>query len=111
MTTESIAAEQDDVDREHDCAGADSERTAAGHRIVEPECFPNVVAQDQNENEREIQKIAVDVLHDERERALAEIRFARLTDSARGRVRPECFVICAAIIITGESKSARRPQN
>src|SRR2546430_11807031 len=105
MTTKSVTAEQDDVNREHDCADADAES------IIKPEPFPNVVTQNQNENEREIQKIAVHVLHDERERALAEIRFARLTDSARGRVRPECFVIRAAIVITGQAESARRPQN
>ena len=79
--------------------------------MVEPERFPNVVTENQDENEREIQEIAMHVLHDERERALAEIRFARLTDSARGRVRPECFVIRAAIVITGQAESARRPQN
>src|SRR5438128_10811648 len=111
MATESVTAEQDNINRKHDGADADAERTAAGHRIVEPERFPNVVTQNQNENEREIQKIAVHVLHDERERALAEIRFARLADSARGRVRPECFVIRAAIVITVQAESARRPQN
>ena len=105
MTTKCIPAEKNDVNREHDCAHADPES------MVEPERFPNVVAQDQNENEREIQEIAMHVLHDERERALAEIRFARLTDSAGGRVRPESFVIRAAIVITGQPKSARRPQN
>ena len=99
------------VDREDNCADADSERTAAGHRMVKPERFPNVVAQNQNENEREIQKIAVYVLHDERERAFAQIRFTRLAHRARGRVRPECFVIRAAIIVTGQPESARRPKN
>src|SRR5437764_11177660 len=109
VTTKSVTAEQDDVNREHDCADADSERTAAGHRLVEPERFPNVVAQDQNENEREIQKIAVHVLHDERERAFAKIRFAWLTDSAGRRIGPERFVVRTAIVITGQPKSARRP--
>src|SRR5438045_1781265 len=105
MTTKSVATEQDDVNREDDCANADSEST------VEPERFPNIVAQDQNENEREIQKIAMHVLHDERKRALAPITFPRFADGARRRVSPERFVIRASIIITGQPKTARRPQN
>ena len=111
MATESVTAEQDNINRKHDGADADAERTAAGHRIVEPKGFPNVVTQNQNENEREIQKIAVHILHDQRERTFTEISFARFADRARGRVGPKCFVIGAAIIITGEPKSARRPQD
>ena len=105
MTAKSVTAEQNDVDREHDCADADAKS------IIEPKRLPNVIAQDQNENEREIQKIAVHILHDERERSLAQILFARFADRARGRVRPESFVVRAAIIITGQPESARRPQN
>src|SRR5438067_9789412 len=105
VTTERVTAEQNDVNREDNCADADSEST------VEPERLPNVVAQGQNENEREIQKIAMHVLHDERERALAKIRFARLTNGTCRRVGPERFVIRASIIITGQPKTARRPQN
>ena len=105
MTTKCIPAEENDVNREHDCAHADPES------MVEPESFPNVVTQNQDENEREIQEIAMHVLHDERKRALTEIGFARFTNRAGGRVRPESFVIRAAIVIAGQPKSARRPQN
>src|SRR5437016_3129668 len=96
VATKSITAEQNDVDREYNCSDADSERPAAGHRIAEPECFPNVVAQNQNENEREIQEIAMHVLHDERKGALAQISLARLAHRAGRRVRPERFIISAA---------------
>ena len=64
VTAKSVTAEQNDVDREDDGADADSES------ITEPKRLPDVVAQNQNENEREIQKIAVHILHDERERTL-----------------------------------------
>ena len=40
-------------------------------------------------SEREIQEVAVHVLHDQRERALAEISLARFADCARGRIGPE----------------------
>ena len=105
MTTKCIPAEENDVNREHDCAYADPES------MVEPERFPNVVTENQDENEREIQEIAMDVLHDERKRALTEIGFARFTNRAGGRVRPERFIISAAIVIAGQPKSARRPKN
>src|SRR6266851_7110767 len=99
MATESVPAEQDNINRKHDGADADAERTAAGHRTVEPKGFPNVVTQNQNENEREIQKIAVHILHDQRERTLTEISFARFADRARGRVGPKRFVVSAPVIV------------
>src|SRR6266404_3546695 len=103
MTAERVAAEQDDVYRENNRADADAEPA------IKPERFPNVVGEDQNKNQREVEKVAVNVLHDERERTLAEISFARFANGARGRIGPERFVIRAAIVVTGESKSARRP--
>ena len=49
------------------------------------------------------------VLHDERERTLAQIGFARLADRAGGRIGPERFVVGASIIVAGEPESARAP--
>ena len=51
------------------------------------------------------------ILHDEREGTFAEIGFARFADGAGRRIGPERFVIRAAVIIAGETKTARRPQN
>src|SRR6266567_7712082 len=98
VTTKRVTAKQDNVNCEHDRPDANSKL------VVEPESFPDVVTQDQNENERKIQKIAVHVLHDQRERTLAKISFARFADRACERIRPERFVIGAAIIITGQPK-------
>src|ERR1700730_11003846 len=53
----------------------------------------------------------MDVLDDERERALAEIFLAGLADGAGRRVRPEGFVICAAIVVARDSESAGRPED
>ena len=80
-------------------------------RIYKPERFPNVDAEDDNENKCEIKKISVHILHNERERALTEIRFSRLTDGAGRWVRPKRLVIGATIIITGQAEYARRPKN
>src|SRR5215203_5334347 len=52
----------------------------------------------------------MNVLQNERKLFLASIFVSRLADGARGRVGPKRLVICPAIVITGESKSARGPQ-
>src|SRR4029077_9162609 len=103
VTTKCVTAKQDDVDREHDRADADPKS------IVEPERFPNVVGKNHNKTEREVKKITVHVLQDQRERAFAEVSFARLADGAGRRIGPEGFIISAAIIVAGEPKTARRP--
>ena len=53
----------------------------------------------------------MNVLQDKRKPSLAPITLTRFADGARGRVCPERFVICAAIVITGETKTGRRPEN
>src|SRR6266436_3193971 len=51
------------------------------------------------------------ILHDERERSFAPVALARLTDSTRRRICPEGFVVCAAIVVAGDTKSCRSPEN
>ena len=111
MTTKRVAAQQHDIHRQHERADADAERFRPVRGIDEPHRFPDIVGENENENEREVEKIAMHVLHDEREGTFAEIGFARLADGAGRRIGPERFVICAAVIITGEPESARRPKN
>jgi len=111
MTTKCVTAEEHDVDRQDERADADAERSFSSPWIREPHRFPDINRKDDDEDERQIKKVAVHVLHDQREGTLAEIRFARFPDSARWRISPEGFVIGPAIIITGQSKSARRPKN
>src|SRR6266705_4831878 len=111
MTSEGVAAKKHNVDRQDDRSDADAERNLASRWIDEPHRFPDVNREDDDEGEREIKKVAVHVLHDQGERALAEIRLARFAYSASGRVRPETLVIGAAVVITGETKTAGRPQD
>src|SRR4029450_5090634 len=79
--------------------------------IDKPERLPNVIRQDQNEQERQIEKIAMHILHDERERMLAPVTLTRLSHRARWRIGPKRFVVSAAIIITGEPEATRCPKN
>src|SRR5947209_1047416 len=105
VAAERVAAQQHHVNQQHDCSQTDPKPA------IKPERLPNVVSEYENEDQRDIKKVAVDVLHDERERPFAEVSLARLTDGARRRIRPERLVICASIIIAGESEAARRPED
>ena len=62
-------------------------------------------------DDRDVQEIAVDVLDDEREPALAEVLLARLADGASGRIRPERLVVGAAVVVAGEPEPDRSPEN
>src|SRR5437868_13039503 len=97
MTAERITAQHDDVDGQHQRADANAEDSPT-RRVCEPQCFVDIVRQDDEENQRQVEKEAVDVLHDERKRTLAEITLAWFADSARRWIGPEGFVICATIV-------------
>src|SRR6476620_2158226 len=105
MTANSITAEQHEVDCQHDCADADPKP------IWKPERLPNIVGKNHKEQDREVKKVAMNVLHDERKRTLAPITFPRFADCARGRISPERFIVGAAIVITRQPESPRRPKN
>ena len=57
-------------------------------------------------SEREIQKISMNVLQDQRKFSLAAIVVTRLAYGTCRRVGPKRFVISAAIVVAGEAKSA-----
>ena len=85
--------------------------TRCRYRIGKPKRLPNVDSKDHYKDQREIKKIAMDVLHDERERTFAQISLARLAHGTGWRVGPERLIVSASIIIAGEPESARRPEN
>src|SRR6185295_2134889 len=77
MAAERVAAEEEDVRREHQRPDPEAERGHAGPGVGEPESQPDVVEQEDEKEQHEIEKVAMDVLHDERERALAAVDLAR----------------------------------
>src|SRR4029453_3393520 len=105
VTPKSVTTQQDDIDREHNCPNTNSKS------IWKPERFPNVVGQNQNKNEREIEKITMHVLHDEWKGTFAPIMLARFPDGACRRVGPKRFVVRAPIVIAGDPKSPWRPKD
>ena len=111
VTAECVTAQQHRINGEDKRADSDSENCLSCRRICKPHRFPGIMRKQEDKKERKIQKIAVHILHDERERSLAEVGLARLANRARGWISPKRFVVCAAIIIAGEPKSARSPEH
>src|SRR6266480_182127 len=105
VTAKRVAAQQNNIDRKHNRADANSKS------IWKPKRFPNIDREHDQKEKCQIKKISMHILHNERERAFTPVALARLTDGARRRIGPERFVICAAIVITGEPKAGGRPKN
>ena len=62
VTTESVTAKENRVDGENNRAYPNSKRRLAGSRVCKPHCFPRVVQKNDNERQREIEKVSVYVL-------------------------------------------------
>src|ERR1043165_2764232 len=111
VTAECVAAEKNDVEGEHDRAEADAEMFLAGARISEPHRLVGVAGKNHQEDERDVEEVAMDVLQNERQIALTAVALARLTDSAVGRVGPEALVVRPPIVVARQPKSGRKRQD
>src|SRR5262249_40618818 len=99
MTTKGITAKKNNIDGEHDRSEADSKCLAARRRVSKPTRLPDVIGKDSNKNNGHIEEVAMNVLHDERERPLAQISLPWLAYGASRGVRPERLIISPSIII------------
>src|SRR5262249_31533893 len=108
--TTGVTAER--VEREQRCVGQQDQRPHADSEPVReaegPECVPPEAAQDRD---GEIEEVAVDVLEDEWEAALAEVLRARVRNGAGGRSPDEGPVIRLAIVVAGEPEPPGRPED
>ena len=111
MTTECITAEKKDIRRQNYRADSDAEGSNIRRRVGEPKRTPDIVNEKEYKNQREIKKIAMNILQNKRKFSLAAIAMARFADGTRRRVCPKRFIIRAAIVITGKSKTGWRPEN
>src|SRR5881394_1701358 len=108
MTAKRVAAEQNDVHDEDDGAEPDAEILVSGVAIEEEHRVVCIFGEDDQENERRVQEVAVDVLDHQRQESLTAITLARLADAAIRRIRPEALVVRAAIVVAGEPKAGRK---
>src|SRR5207248_11439112 len=100
MASESVATQQNHVDQQDQRAHADSEVA------IKPKRFPHVVGKQNEENQREIKKIAMDILQNERKGAFAEIGLERLHNCAGWRDWLKSLVICAVVIVAVRNENA-----
>src|ERR1700680_2347774 len=101
MTAQRVTTQQNHVYQQHQRAYTESEAVRKLRRFVD------IVGQQHQEDKRQVHKIAMHVLHDQREVTFAEVFLSRLTDSAVGRIGPERFVVSAAIVVASQTESAR----
>src|SRR5947209_6872921 len=80
-------------------------------RVCEPKGLPNIERENGDKNQRQIKKIAVHILHDQREGIFDKVIMARFSDRAGERVGPESLVVRAAIVVAGKTKPARDPKD
>src|SRR5713226_4578184 len=104
VATERVATQQRDVDSEHDGAHAHAELHAA-HAIREPQRFPHVVRQKYQKEQRQVEEVAMDVLHDQREGPLATIMLAWFAHGAGRWIGPESLVVRAAVVVASEPEA------
>src|SRR5260370_19177033 len=105
MTPECIAA------RENRVSGQDQSSDADAKSVFKPHSLPGVMSQKHDEDQCEVEEVAVYVLKDKRKGSLAEIFLARFAHRAGWWIGPKRFVVCAAIVVAGDTESTRRPQH
>jgi hypothetical protein len=86
MTSEGVAAEQENVGSEEESSDTDAESRHTCRWIGEPHRFPRVVREKYEEQESEVEEVAMDVLNDERKRSLTAVSLSRLSYGAARRV-------------------------
>ncbi len=110
VASQSVASEQDRINEQNQRANGYTE--VFGSRCIgKPKSIPSVPSQKEDEGKREIEKVTVNILEDEREVALTPISLARLADRAIDGIEPESLVVSPTIIITGETKARRNPHD
>ena len=79
--------------------------------VGKPERKPRIITKNENENDRQVEEVTMNILEDQREVAFPKIRLPRLAHRAIHRVHPERLIISAAIIIAGKAESGGNPHD
>src|ERR1700749_520701 len=103
MARERVGREKNDDDEEDERAYAHAEFSIPPERVV------RVFPQEREKNDREIQRVAMKVLQDERKLRFAAVRAPRLTDSACRRIGEKRAIVRFAVVVAGGAKTQRPP--
>jgi hypothetical protein len=69
------------------------------------------VRQDEDEEQGEIKKIAMNVLNYQRKRILTEISLTRFAHGTGRRISPECLIVSTAIVVARNTKTRGSPKD
>src|SRR5262245_21879167 len=106
MTGEGVERQQGYVRREHKSGDTEAE-SAAGAVGCWPDAGIDDVGRQQDEkDEREVEKIAMQILEQKQVRLAAIVVATRLTDGAGGWIEKEGAIVGLAIVVAGHTKAA-----
>src|SRR6266550_2207559 len=109
MARERVERKQRDIRDQDQRADADAEVFACWR--VKPESTDRVVPEYYQKDQRDIEKITMQILQDKWELSLAAIAVRmRLANGAGRRIKKERAIVSFAIVVTGGAKSERRPK-
>src|SRR5262249_12637574 len=111
MATKRVARDQDHINGEDQGSDADSKDLPARSRIGKPHRVPNIVREDADEDQRQVEEIAMDILNDQREGALTPIVLTRLAHRAGRGIGPERFVVGPTVVVAGKTEPGGRPND
>src|SRR6266851_5875691 len=99
---ESVKRKKEDIDRQDERAYADAKMA------VEEERANGVVPEKNDEKNRQIKKVAMDILQDEWKSGFASVVVARrFANRASRGIQEECAVVGFAVVIAGGTKAER----
>src|SRR2546425_2394671 len=104
VAREGVASQEDDVDPHHQRAHADSEA------VGEPERQDRVPGEHHDEEDRDVPRVAMEVLEEERKARLARVALD-VADGARHRRQPEGAVVGLAVVVAGQPEETWAPQD
>src|SRR5207244_4464272 len=106
VTGECVSGEQRGIRSQNQRAHRNAELSSR------PQRAPHVVPEKKQNDQCEVQQIAMQVLQDQWKCSLAAILASRsFSDSAAWRMECERTVVRLAVVVTGQTKSSGRPEN
>ena len=111
VAREGVEREEGGVEEQGERPPADADAEPA-IRLREDEAPDHVVPEDDEDHERQVHEVAMQVLEDERELELAAVALALdLAHRAGGRIAEERPVVGLAVVVAGGAEAERRPQD
>src|SRR2546428_2553208 len=110
MARQRVAGQQDDVRQQHQ--RADTYAKVSSHGRVKPKSRNRVVPENHQEDDGNIEKVAMQILQNKGKPCFASVTSARrLADRTGRRIEKKRAIVSFAIVITRRPKAERRPEN